>query len=168
MPLAIRPETPADAAAIDAVTRAAFLVHPHSRQTEQFIIRELRTAGALSVSLVAEEAGRVVGHIAFSPVRLADGTPGWYGMGPVSVAPDRQRAGTGSALVEAGLAWLRGLGAQGCMLVGDPAFYGRFGFVQTTGLELESVPAEFFLALSFGASLPTGRVDFHPAFAATS
>ncbi len=78
------------------------------------------------------------------------------------------RAGTGSALVEAGLAWLRGLGAQGCMLVGDPAFYGRFGFVQTTGLELESVPAEFFLALSFGAFLPTGRVDFHPAFAATS
>lgn len=170
MTLAIRPEAPADEAAIEAVTRAAFLVHPHSRQTEQFIIRELRAAGALSVSLVAEEGsrvvGRIVGHIAFSPVRLADGTPGWQGMGPVSVAPDRQRRGIGSALVEAGLARLRELGAQGCLLVGDPAFYGRFGFAQATGLELEGVPAEVFLALSFGPSLPTGRVDFHPAFAA--
>jgi putative acetyltransferase len=163
---AIRPETPADEAAIEAITRAAFLVHPHSRQTEQFIIRELRTAGALSVSLVAEEGGRVVGHIAFSLVSLADGAPGWYGMGPVSVATDRQRRGIGGALVEAGLARLRQLGAQGCLLVGDPAFYGRFGFAQATGLELEGVPAEVFLALSFGPSLPTGRVDFHPAFAA--
>ncbi len=167
---AIRPETPDDEAAIEAITRAAFLAHPHSRQTEQFIIRGLRAAGALSVSLVAEEGGRVVGrvvgHIAFSPLSLADRTPGWYGMGPVSVAPDRQRRGIGSALVEAGLGRLRELGAQGCLLVGDPAFYGRFGFTQATGLELEGVPAEVFLALSFGPSLPTGRVDFHPAFAA--
>lgn len=168
MSLILRPETPADATAIEAVTRAAFLVHPHSCQTEQFIIRELRAAGALSLSLVAEEAGRVVGHIAFSPVRLADGSPGWYGVGPVSVLPERQRRGIGGALVESGLARLRELGAQGCVLVGEPAFYSRFGFVQADGLELEGVPPEVLLAISFGAARPAGRVDFHAAFAATA
>jgi len=168
MTLTLRPETPADAAAIEAVTRAAFLVHPHSRQTEQFIIRDLRAAGALSLSLVAEEAGRVVGHIAFSPVNLADGTPDWYGMGPVSVVPERQGRGIGSALVEAGLARLRKRGARGCLLVGEPAFYGRFGFTPATGLELEGVPPAVFLALSFGAPPPRGKVAFHAAFAATA
>lgn len=110
----------------------------------------------------------MVGHIAFSPLKLADRTPGWYSVGPVSVAPERQRRGIGGALVEAGLARLRKLGAQGCVLVGEPAFYGRFGFVRAEGLELEGVPPEVLLALSFGTASPTGRVDFHAAFAATA
>ncbi len=83
----IRDETEGDAAAITDVTVAAFESMEISNHTEQFIIEALRAAGALSVSLVAEVDGRVVGHIAFSPVRISDGTDGWYGLGPVSVLP---------------------------------------------------------------------------------
>lgn len=167
MPLVLRTETPADVAAIEQVTRAAFLHHPHSRQTEQFIVRDLRAAGDLTLSLVAEEAGRVVGHIAFSPVAFPDGVAGWYGVGPVSVMPERQRRGIGGALVRAGLDRLRALGARGCVLVGDPGFYGRFGFVRAEGMSLEGVPPEVLLALAFAGASPRGEVRFHPAFAAT-
>lgn len=163
----IRPETPSDEAAIEQVTRRAFLSHPYSHQTEHFIIRALRVDHALAISLVAEEAGRVVGHIAFSPVTIGDGSVGWYGLGPISVDPDWQGRGIGGALMERGIAELRRIGASGCVLVGEPAFYGRFGFVHDPALVLEDVPPEFFLALSLGASSARGAVRFHPAFEAT-
>jgi putative acetyltransferase len=166
MSITLRRETPADAGAIDRITRQAFLGHPFSRQTEQFIILALRAAGALSLSLVAADAGTVVGHIAFSPVDIDDGSPGWYGVGPVSVVPERQRQGIGSALVEEGLRQLCAQGAQGCVLVGDPAFYGRFGFAHDPALVLDGVPQEVFLALPFGPSAARGKVVFHAAFAA--
>jgi putative acetyltransferase len=118
----IRPERPGDEDAIGEVTRLAFASHPHSRQTEHFIVAALRKAGALSVSLVAEEDGRIVGHIAFSPVRVGDGSSGWHGLGPVSVLPALQGQGIGRALIEHGLEELRRLGAGGCVLLGDPAF----------------------------------------------
>lgn len=95
----IRSETPADIEAIAAVTKAAFAMLAISDHTEQYIVEALRAAGALTVSLVAERAGRVVGHIAFSPVTISDGTPGWYGLGPVSVLPECQRQGIGAALI---------------------------------------------------------------------
>jgi predicted N-acetyltransferase YhbS len=168
MTLAIRPETPTDEEAIDQVTRQAFLSHPYSQQTEQFIVRALRAAGALSISLVAEDDGRVVGHIALSPVSVGNGASGWYGLGPISVLPARQRQGIGRALMEHGLAELRRLRAAGCVLVGDPAFYVRFGFAHDPALRLDGVPPEFLLALSLGASPASGAVGFHPAFQATS
>ena len=168
MPILIRPETPADEASIEQVTRQAFLSHPHSHQTEQFIIRALRAAHALSVSLVAEVGGRIVGHIAFSPVTITDGSSGWYGLGPVSVGPEYQRKGIGRTLMEHGLDRLRELGAGGCVLVGDPAFYVRFGFANTPALVLDGVPQEYFLSLSLGTSRPQGKVTFHAAFGADS
>jgi putative acetyltransferase len=168
MNITIRPETPADEDAIEQVTRRAFLTHPFSHQTEQFIIRGLREDQALSVSLVAEEAGRVVGHIALSPVTIGDGVAGWYGLGPISVEPDLQGLGIGRALMERGLAELRNLGANGCVLAGDPAFYNRFGFANNPALVLEGVPQEYFLSLSLGTSSAHGKVHFHPAFQATS
>lgn len=167
MTITIRPETPSDEDAIEQVTRRAFLSHPYSHQTEQFIIRALRADHALSVSFVAEEAGRVVGHIALSPVTIDDGVSGWYGLGPISVEPDLQRRGIGRALMEKSLAELRKIGANGCVLVGDPAFYIRFGFVNNSALVLEGVPQEFFLSLSLGTSSARGNVQFHPAFHAT-
>ena len=72
------------------------------------------------MSLVAEVDGRVVGHIAFSPVAMSDGTNHWYGLGPVSVLPQCQRRGIGKALIQEGLARLKELGAKGCCLVGHP------------------------------------------------
>ncbi|HET8749062.1 MAG TPA: N-acetyltransferase [Ramlibacter sp.] len=164
--IVIRPETPEDASAIDEVTRQAFATHPHSRQTEQFIVHALREADALAVSLVGERAGRVVGHIAFSPVTISDGSAGWFGMGPVSVLPALQKQGIGRSLIETGLSLLRERGAAGCVLVGEPAFYGRFGFAHRPGLVLPDVPQEYFQALPFGAAVPQGEVTFHAAFAA--
>ena len=91
--ITLRDETESDFAAIRDVTEAAFRTLAISGHTEQFIIEALRTAGALTISLVATLNGTVVGHLAFSPVTMSDGTPGWYGLGPVSVLPAYQRQG---------------------------------------------------------------------------
>lgn len=135
--------------------------------TLQFIVSALRAAGALAVSLVAEQDGRVVGHIAFSPVTLSDGTRDWYGLGPVSVLPVHQRQGIGKALVKEGLARLKDMHARGCCLVGHPDYYRQFGFRNAPGLALEGVPPEFFFALSFDGPMLQGTVTFHAAFGAT-
>ncbi len=162
--LTLRDETPADIDAITAVTVAAFQTLDVSHHTEQLIIAALRAAHALTLSLVAERDGCVVGHIAFSPVTLSDGTTGWYGLGPVSVLPALHRQGIGSALIKEGLRRLQALGAKGCCLVGHPAYYGRFGFQNPDGLGHEGVPPEAFFALVFDGSMPQGMVMFHDAF----
>jgi putative acetyltransferase len=119
------------------VTVEAFKAMAISRHTEQFIVEALRAAGALTVSLIAEIDGHVVGHIAFSPVTMSDGTPDWYGLGPISVLPEHQRLGIGKALIHEGLARLRGLHARGCCLVGHPEYYKKFGFLNTSELAYE-------------------------------
>jgi putative acetyltransferase len=124
----LRKETAADIEAITEVTTAAFRNHPISKHTEQFIIKALRDANALTISLVAEIDGRIVGHIAFSPVIISDGTKDWYGLGPVSVSPDYQKQGIGKSLVNEGLSLLKNMGGKGCALVRDPNYYKRFGF----------------------------------------
>lgn len=163
----IRNETAADFGAITTVTLAAFKTLEISNHTEQFIVEALRAAKALTLSLVAEVEGRVVGHIAFSPVTLSDGTPRWYGLGPVSVLPEYQRQGIGSALIREGMSRLKALGARGCCLVGHPQYYRKFGFENVAGLVLEGVPPEVFFALAFDGRLPQGHVTFHEAFMAT-
>ncbi len=162
----IRDETAADARAIGQVTTAAFETLEISSHTEQFVVEALRAAGALTLSLVAEMDGRVVGHIAFSPVTIADGAPDWYGLGPVSVLPAYQRQGIGKALIWAGLSRLKAMHARGCCLVGHPDYYPQFGFTNVAGLEVEGVPAEAFFALSFDGRYPQGAVVFHEGFQA--
>src|SRR4030066_1766214 len=103
--IVIRNETHDDVSTITEVTVAAFKTLEISNHTEQFIIEALRAAKALTLSLVAEVDGRVVGHIGFSPVTLSDGTPHWYGLGPVS--PAYQGKGIGSALIQEGLSRLK-------------------------------------------------------------
>ena len=164
----IRAETEGDIAAITEVTVAAFEKHPFSEQTEHFIVKALRKANALTISLVAEWEGKVVGHIAFSPVQVQDGASNWYGLGPVSVLPEYQRQGIGKALVNEGLSRLKGLGARGCALVGDPEYYGRFGFRNYPQMTYKGVPQEVFLVLPFTEPVPEGDVTFHEAFGAES
>ena len=160
----IRPERPGDEEAIHAVTTAAFLNAPHTGHTEQFIVRELRRADALAVSLVAEREGRIVGHVAISPVTIDGMTRGWFGLGPVSVAPTLQGRGIGSQLVREALRQLRDAGGRGCVLVGEPAYYQRFGFRPEAELVLPGVPPEYFQAVSFEDDVPHGVVTFHAAF----
>lgn len=162
--IAIRPETEADVEAIRDVTVAAFKTLDISNQTEHLIIETLRAANALTISLIAEIDGRVVGHIAFSPVTLSDDTEDWYGLGPLSVLPEYQRQGIGKALVREGLQRLEDLGARGCCLVGHPDYYGKFGFENPPGLVFEGVPPEAFFSLSFDGHVPQGIVTFHEAF----
>lgn len=164
----IRKETASDVDAITDVTLAAFKTLEVSNQTEHFIVKALRAAGALSISLVAEIDGRVVGHVAFSPISISDGTTDWYGLGPVSVLPELHKQGIGKALIHEGLALLKAIGASGCALVGDPGYYERFGFKSVHGLQYEGVPPEFFLVLPFTDIHPEGTVTFHEAFQATS
>jgi putative acetyltransferase len=164
--IVIRSETDADVGTIADVTIAAFSTLPISNHTEQFIIATLRASNALTVSLMAEMDGRAVGHIAFSPVAMSDGSPGWYGLGPVSVLPEYQRQGIGGALIQEGLSRLKGLGARGCCLVGHPEYYKRFGFQNTRGLVHEGVPEDVFFAMSFDGHIPQGIVEFHEGFKA--
>lgn len=159
----LRDEVPGDIAAIRAVTKSAFATTPYGSQTEAEIIDRLRAAHALRLSLVAEAEGEVVGHVAFSDVTIG-GETGWVGLGPVSVRPDRQRRGIGSSLIEAGLARMRAAGAKGCVLVGDPGYYARFGFRTVPGLSYDGVPDAYVLALPFSADVPRGAIRFHPAF----
>lgn len=164
MPVAIRDERPADAEAIATVITAAFAGHPRSQGREAAIVAGLRRRHALVVGLVAEEDGHVVGHVAFSSAVIEGSGGGWSALGPLAVRPDRQRRAIGSALVREGLAALRRVGARGCVLLGDPAFYGRFGFRSRPGLRYEAVPADSILALPFGRTEPEGEILFHSAF----
>lgn len=162
----IRDEKDTDYRVISDVTQSAFETMEFSDHTEHFITDALRSAKALTLSLVAEVDGLVVGHIAFSPVTMSDGTEDWYGLGPVSVHPDFQRRGIGKALMQEGLSRLRTLKAKGCCLVGHPEYYRQFGFDNVEGLVHESVPQEVFFALSFDGNMPQGNVKFHEGFKA--
>lgn len=168
MDMIIRKETSSDIGAISEITKAAFASCPYSHQTEQFIIIALREAGALTISLVAQVGLRVVGHIAFSPVTISDGSVGWYGLGPISVLPELQRQGIGKALMREGISSLKALGAKGCVLVGDPRYYERFGFRSLPDVRVEHVPQENVLVLAIDEGQACGTVAFHESFGAKS
>jgi len=160
----IRPEQASDQAAIRELTVEAFASLEISKHNEQLIIDALRAQNSLTLSLVAELDNQVIGHIAFSPVTISDGTPDWYGLGPVSVLPPLQSKGIGKALIHKGLMEVKKLGAAGCCLVGHPEYYKQFGFANSIDLELPGVPAEVFFTLAFKNSRPRGTVAFHEAF----
>jgi putative acetyltransferase len=164
----IRKERSTDLESITKVTIEAFKNHPISRQTEHFIVNALRSADALIISLVAEINGPIVGHIAFSPITISDGTAEWYGLGPVSVLPEYQRQGIGKALINNGLSLLKNMGAQGCALVGPPEYYKKFGFKNYPEMIHEGIPQEVFLTLPFTEKVPKGIVVFHEGFKAES
>ena len=166
MSITIRSETPLDAAAIERLTAAAFRAAPHTSHTEHFIVNALRRADRLSISLVAEDDGEIVGHVAISPVSISDGSDGWYGLGPISVAPERQRQGIGGRLMIQTMAALRRLDASGCVVLGDPDFYHRFGFKTEPSLVLPDVPPEYFQTVTLQGPVPSGTVSYHEAFLA--
>lgn len=160
----IRTEAPDDADAISAVITRAFDGHPHSQGLEPAIVRRLRTSGALSVSIVAVADAQIIGYTALSPVTITQQHDGWFGLGPVAVDPKHQRNGIGSALVKNAFDALAMRGASGCVVVGDPAYYRRFGFVSDHRLTLDGIPPEYFMVRAFGAQAPAGEVRYNSAF----
>ncbi len=164
MNITIRTEVPSDIADIEALTAAAFLNAPHTSHTEHLIVNALRGSGNLIISLVAEVDGKIVGHVAVSPISISDGSQGWYGLGPISVTPEYQGSGIGSQLMKQALATLRERGASGCVVLGDPQYYSRFGFKVEPSLVLPNVPPEYFQVISFDAPIPIGLVSYHESF----
>ncbi len=165
MDVLIRSEKTTDIDAIEQVTIAAFDGKWYSDQTEHLVINRLREAGAMSVSLVAEADGKVVGHVAFSVVTINGEDKGWFGLGPVSVSPEFQKQGIGSKLIREGLSQIKEKGAKGCVLEGDPEYYQRFGFKNHPDLVYEGTPdPKYFMALPFYEDVPKGKVEFHQAF----
>jgi putative acetyltransferase len=164
MDLIIRPESTADHAAIYDLTKRAFAPMPYAGGDEQDLIEKLRDAGALALSLVAEEDGVIVGQVTFSPAFAADGSLGWYALGPVSAEPELKHQGIGGQLIRAGIEWLRKQDAAGCVLVGNPVYYSRFGFRLFPELAPQGHPAEFFQILPLRVAEPKAVIAFHPLF----
>ncbi|MCA2379025.1 GNAT family N-acetyltransferase [Agrobacterium sp. 22-211-1] len=160
----IRPERQDDEGAIARVTEDAFRNVDHSDKTEHLIVARLRKGGALTVSVVAEDSEGIIGHVGFSPVTLTSGEAGWFCLAPLSVIPERQGQGVGSRLVRDGLAVLERLNASGCVVAGDPDYYGRFGFRHVEGVNAEGIPDEYFTVLRLHGGTPSGIVGFHPGF----
>jgi putative acetyltransferase len=163
MTLRIRDERPADIPTIHALTVAAFATRPYGDGTEGAIIDALRAAGDLAASLVATDGDTILGQVALSPATIGTSPGRWVGLGPIAVRPDRQRQGIGTALMQAALVRLPALGARGCVLVGDPRFYARFGFTSTGSLSYGDTPAHLVQHLTLDGPPPKGPVTFAPA-----
>ncbi len=160
----IRRERPEDRQAIHQLTTDAFAPMSYSDGTEPAIIDDLRAAGNLTLSLVTIKDDMLVAHVAFSPVTIGNNTNSWYGLGPVSVHPNLQRSGIGTALINEGLRVLEGMNADGCALIGNPKFYRRFGFVSNGSIQYPGVSDEIVQWKSFGKQRPEGLLVFSPEF----
>lgn len=165
-PARVAPEAPIDRAAIDAVLVAAF-----PGPAEADLVHALRASGDLATSLVADHEGAVVGHVAFSPITIDGAAVPGSGLAPVAVAPGCQRRGIAAALIEAGLAARRDAGDELVVVLGDPAYYARFGFRPARELGLidtyEGGEAFQAIALVDGRRAPAGTnqvVRYAPAF----
>lgn len=162
--LIIRNERESDSARISELITLAFENDPISDKREAEIVQLMRDDSALTISLVAESDGKIVGHIAFSKVTINDEFSDWYGLAPISIEPKYQNKGIGSKLIQEGIKLLQNINAKGCVLLGEPDYYQRFGFEANQQLVLPGVPAEYFQALSFCDSIPSGTVKYHQAF----
>jgi putative acetyltransferase len=170
----VRRETPEDRAAVHTVHSAAFRREPGVTPVEAPLVDELRADGDLigALSFVAVRDGEVVGHVCCSAARLGGGTGGTggaVGLGPLGVLPAHHGDGVGSALVHTVLGAADALGHGVVVLLGDPRYYARFGFVLAAELGItppEPRWAEHFQArpLAGYASTQTGAFTYAPAF----
>lgn len=165
MELTIRAATAADAAAITAVLQAAFAQHPHSQNQEYRLVEALRVQGGLSVALCAWQGEQLCGLVCASPVQLPMSAEGWYCIAPLAVLPALQGQGIGQQLMLAVLHKLQAIGAAGCVLVGEPDYYQRFGFSADPALTSAGIPPEYVLSRAFGSQQAQGEIIYHPAFA---
>jgi len=164
----IRSEETKDFPMIWQINKAAF-----DRDAEADLVNNLRNAGAVTLSLVADSFGQLVGHIMFSPMVIATdrGEIPAVGLGPMAVLPGFQNRGVGSQLVRTGLERLKEMGHQIVIVLGHPWFYPRFGFQpsQPLGIRWENnVPDEVFMVMPLRDGALEGIrgvARYHPAFA---
>ena len=156
----IRYEQPGDYEAIYALNKRAFEPMAFSDGSEADRVDKLRADGDLKHSLVAPERDRIVGHIAFSPVFISQTPHGWFALGPVCVSPEFQKTGIGSALINKGLDILKKQNAPGCVLIGNPVYYSRFGFVGDGRLSYRQLADEYVQWLAFHDVKPAGQLKF--------
>ena len=157
MTLMIRGEAPDDLEFIDQLTRAAF-----DRDDEANRLNRLRDDGDLVLSLVAAHKERILGHVAFSPVFLDGVFRNWLGLGPISVWPNHQSTGIGSALITEGLARLRQQKISGCILIGNPKYYSRFGFIGDEAISYRDFPIGIAQWISLSDETPSGVLTYSP------
>ncbi len=164
MSIKIRPEEARDHDAIYELTRIAFEPMFFSDGTEAPLVGKLRQDGDLTLSLVAQQDGEIVGHIAFSPATINGRHDGWFGLGPVSVHPKLQKQGIGRKLVETGLKMLEERGATGSVLTGNPDIYSRMGFQSDGNLSYGTLERQFIQWIVFKGAPPVGELKFARAF----
>jgi putative acetyltransferase len=161
MSIHTRAETSADHFAVRHIHQRAF-----GRDVEADLVEALRREGSVVLSFVAEEEGQILGHVMFSRMEAPFRA---LGLAPIAVVPERQGEGIGSLLIKAGLARARAEGWEGVFVVGEPAYYVRFGFDAKPASGFQSPYAgPYFMAIALqGPGLPcaSGRVDYAPAFA---
>lgn len=162
----IRAAQSGDEPAIHDLTVRAFEPVPHSDGREAAIVDQLRKDGDLTISLVALKDKTIVGHVAFSPVTMDGSHDGWYGLGPVAVEPKSQKKGVGSKIIKQGLNLLKSQGATGCVLIGQPEFYSRFGFRSDGDLYYGEVSTQYIQWLAFGSETASGNLSYASAFGA--
>lgn len=160
----IRGELRSDIPEIRRITELAFREMSYAAGDEHDVVDRLRSSNALSLSLVAAEENRVIGHAAFSPVTVNSEIAPWFALGPVSVTPERQGQGIGSKLIRSGLEQLQSTDALGCILTGNPDYYRRFGFNVCSEHCPACEPQEYFMINQFRPTLIAGQFAFHPAF----
>ncbi len=164
--LKIHQECDEDKAGIFKLIQSAFADKDYSSGTEGPIVNALRRDGDLALSLVAKRENELVGHIAFSPVTIGDISENIYALGPVAADPELRFQGIGSALIKAGLSQIRAKGAQACVLIGDPNYYHRFGFVGNCGLTYGGLSTSLVQGISWGGGLPSGEITYASGFSA--
>lgn len=165
--LVVRGEGPNDINAIHDLTKRAFHGKPYSDGDEQDLVNSLRDAGVLTISLVADDAGMILGHVAISPAFARDGSDGWFALGPIAVEPTRQRQGVGGRLIKDSMERLIATKAQGCILIGDTKYYPRHGFVPRPDLAPDDQPSQNYMVRALNGQTPDTVVDFHPIFQMT-
>lgn len=165
--LKIRSELPTDIAEIRTLITAAFTPAPFYVGAEADIVDLLRKTGDMTMSLVAEKAGKILGHLVFSPILINGEASTWFGLGPISVPTTHRKQGIAAALINEGVTQVKKLNASGCVTVGSLRYYKHFGFENHVGMHLTGAPTKDFLALGFGGEFPRGEVLFSNAFYCT-
>lgn len=165
MTITIRHEETKDHQAISDLLKLAFENIPYSSNNEHRIVKYLREHDQLKLSLVTEDNNKkIIGHIAFSLVTIEKTKQNYCALAPVAVHPNHQQKGIGSSLIKTGLSLIKKLEVKGCVLVGDPNYYSKFGFKSSSKLSSKGIPQEYLLFLPFSTPIPEGNVVFDEAF----